>query len=169
MKNKFILILLFCSIFGNQAFSQNSAEYYQALFIVKFLKYANWTKPTERYTIGVVGNSTILPHLTTLTKDKDINGKPVSLIKVSTHTNLEQYSLLYIPKSQNNKFDYIVSLTKNMNILIVCEDQRHINKGASICFFEAENNLKFKINTTTLEKQKIQLNSRLTSVGVIVK
>jgi hypothetical protein len=149
--------------------AQNSVDYYRSLFLLKFLKYANWPNPPNTYTIGVVGNSPIIPHLKTITKDKEINGKYVILRKVSSYENIENFSLLYVPKSQNNKLEYIVSLTQNMSVLIVSEDDKFIFKGASISFYEENNALKFKINTTTIDKQKIQLSTRLISVGLIIR
>ena len=164
----FFLLFLFLGL-NKVIFAQNGVDFYRSLFLVKFIKYANWSKPPEAFTIGVVGNSPVIPQLKTITKDKKINGKPVILNKVSSYENIEKYSLLYVPKSQNSKLQYIISLTKNMSVLIVTEDDIFIFKGASISFFEENSSLKFKINLTTIEKQKIEISTRLLSVGVVVK
>ena len=148
--------------------AQNKNEYYQALFLLKFLKYTNRNPPPKYYTIGVVGNSLIIPHLKRLTKNKKINGKYVKFNKVSSYTNIDKYSLLYIPKSQNQKFRTIVAKTKGKKVLIVTEDGRLIYQGAAISFYNQNNRLQFRINPKSINRHNIQVSNRLLAVGQVV-
>lgn len=166
---KIILVLFLCLVCYQTSNAQNTKEYYQSLFLLKFIKYSNWTPTPNYYVIGVIGNSPVIPYLKAMTKNKRINGKPVIFKKVSSYANLDKYTLLYIPKNQNSKFKYIISKTRNKSILIISEDDKFIRKGAAICFFEKNKALKFKINTNITKGRKIQISRRLLSVGNIVR
>jgi len=168
LKISISLIFIILVISLKSSFSQNTEEYYQALFILKFLKYTSWTPEPTVYKIGVVGNSSLITELTSQTDGKLVNNKTVTLTKISTYENIKDYDLIYIPKSQNTKFNAILTLIKNEDILIVTEDDSYIKSGASISFFKESSTLKFKINQKKIETNKMQVNSRLLSVAVIV-
>lgn len=148
--------------------AQSSLEHYQALFILKFVKYTNWENTPNQFVIGVVGNSPIIPDLKSMSTEKEINGKEVIFEKISTYDNLGRYSLIYIPKSQNSKFSRIQENIRGKSILVVVEDKNYISKGASISFVEQNNSLKFIINKTSITKNKMQISSRLLSVALSV-
>ncbi len=157
-----------CIFYFNASNAQNTRAYYQSLFLLKFIKYANWTKQPDYYKIGVVGNTPVIPHLKTMTKKRRVNGKPVVLYKINSYADLGKYSLIYIPRNQNSKVKYIVSRTKNKDVLIVTEDDRYIYRGALISFYERNKALKFKINTRATARRKIQISRRLLSVATVI-
>jgi len=161
--------LIFVFLFWAQITqAQSSKAHYQALFLLKFLKYANWVEPPQYYKIGVIGNSSIIPKLKMMTKNKRINGKPVVFDKISSYKDLGKYSLIYVPKNQNRKFKRIMQTLKGASTLVVTEDDRHIRRGASISFFRKNKSLKFKINQTAIKKNNIRLSRRLLSVALLV-
>lgn len=169
MKNiKAFLLILFISLsFCSSSMAQRSMEYYQSLFLLKFLKYTEYQQSNNYYTIGVVGNSSIISHLATMTKNKKIKGKRVILNKISSYSNINQYSLIYVPQNENRKLDYIISLTKNASIIIVTENKKNISSGACISFYTKQNTLKFAINTTTMAQRKIKISRRLIAVAEV--
>ncbi|MCF6241078.1 MAG: YfiR family protein [Bacteroidales bacterium] len=170
MSYKYKILILFSFVFLFQTTNaQNTKDYYQALFLLKFIKYTNWTNQPQYYSIGIVGNSPVIPYLKSLIKNKRINGKPVILSKVSSYSNIDKYSLLYIPKSQNSKFRVISSITKNKSVLIVTEDSRLIYYKAAISFYERNKTLLFHINPKVISERKMQVSNRLLAVGHIVK
>jgi hypothetical protein len=163
----FILILL---VFSFQTINaQNTKSYYQALFLLKFIKYTNWSNPPSYYSIGVIGNSPVIPYLKSLTKNKRINGKKVVMSKVSSYNNIDKYSLLYLPKSQNAKLRTILTKTKGKSVLIVTEDGRLILYNAAISFFERNKSLLFKIKPKVITERHMQVSNRLLAVGIVVK
>ncbi len=170
MNFKFKIIILILLVFSfHSVNAQSTKDYYQALFLLKFIKYTNWSNPPQYYTIGVVGNSPVIPYLKNLTRNKRINGKRIVLSKVSSYSNIGRYSLLYIPKSQNAKFRVIVAKTKGKSVLIVTEDGRLIHYNAAISFLEQNKNLLFQINPKVINQRKMQVSNRLLAVGKVVK
>lgn len=148
--------------------AQNTLPYYKSLFMLKFIKYINWSKAPSQYNIGVIGNSPAIPYMSDMVRNKLINNKKVILTKVSSYEHLDRFSVLFIPKNQINKFPKILGLTKDKPVIIITENGMYIRNGAGISFYMEGEQLKFSLNKSDLEKRGLRVSTRLLAVAKVV-
>lgn len=164
-----VMVLLFVAVHPPSIHAQSSLARYQALYTMRFLKYINWQTSQNEYVIGVVGStSKVLLELTKLTKGRLVNGKKVIVTKITSYANLNRYSVIFLPKTQNSKFYRILRLIKGEDVLLVTEDPNMVRRGAGISFYVVNSKLKFRLNKQTIYARKMTVNSRLLSVATVI-
>ncbi len=160
------LILLIVSV--QSAWSQK--EKFHSIFIYNFSKYVKWpdSQKSNVFVIGVYGSSSIYDDLTTMATSKKVNNMPIEVKKFKSAAELDECNILYVPSSESNKIDEIVSSTKGKPILIVTDKPGSATKGAAINFVEVDGKIKFELNQANAESCGLKVASALASLAIIV-
>jgi len=137
-----ILCILFCGAFFNV--SQTSAgpvtpEEIKAVMIVKFTAFITWpdfTSPTKdkKLVIGVIGDPEMLNQLKSL-EGKIVDAKSMSVIQISATNFPEIINILYLGKSQIDKWPILKKSVKKY-VLTVSESDEFIEQGGIISFYK---------------------------------
>ncbi len=169
-KFKLINIIAFVLLFSgvSESFSQVSNAYkIQSLFLYNFTKHVKWADTGDTFTVGIYGNSNAFAEIKKNLKDKQVWGKKIQIIEISSPAELSKCHIAYMPKSNKNKIIDIMEASDLSNTLLVTEDDLMKN-GAAISFVYKESKMKFKISKTKIEQVGLKVSSSLISIGIAV-
>ncbi len=163
LKKTILLTIIAALLVGYKAQAQDLSKYH-ALFIGKFVDYIEWPGGKEGLTIGVVGNSRVLPELQTTVEQR---GK-AKLKKISGVADASGCDIIYLPSTQGKLFSTIKSAIEGKGVLLVTEDESYAAQGAGISFYTEGGKLKFIINKSATEAQNLKISSSLLSLAKLV-
>jgi len=139
-----------------------SLDDYKCLFIENFIKNIDWKDDQKIVKVGILGNSPILPKLTKRSSTSNFKVEKIGFIN-----QVNEFDIVFIPKSQSASINSILSNLKSNNILLVAEND-NIAQKVDLCFYVDKNKLKFMINSKYLENKEIKLSSKLLSFGKMI-
>ena len=142
----------------------------QSLYLYKFSKYIFWPedKITDKFRIGVFGNSPILKELELMASLKKAAGDlDFEIAEVDPETdNLTNFHIIYIASSKSRQINELNDLAANNPVLLVAEREGMASRGATISFIVLENGiLKFEIDMDMLEQQNLEISDELLRLG----
>lgn len=136
------MCFLFCGAFFNV--NQTSAETVtpeeiKSIMIVKFSAFITWpvfTSPAKdnKLGIGVIGDPEMLNQLKSL-EGKIVDAKSMSVTEASTTNLPESINILYLGKSQIDKWPIIKKRVKKY-VLTISESDEFIEQGGIISFYK---------------------------------
>ncbi|WP_343859732.1 YfiR family protein, partial [Fulvivirga kasyanovii] len=92
------------------------------------------------------------------------NNSNISVRKIDLSAT-NQCDVVFLPTSQNSKFNPLLESAKNSSILIITEDGGLIRKGAGISFLKEGESISFVVNKASLDKRRLQMTGALLSLG----
>lgn len=164
MKTKNIKIVfttaLFIIFIQFKVNAQNLEKYYAA-FIYQFTNYIEWPQKSDDFVIGIVGNSSILPHLQVMAREKKVGDSSVAIREWKSVDEIGQCNILYVPESQKDNLPAILNKVGDKQTLIVTESPGLAKNGAHISFIRVEGKIKFDLNKTSITKMGLVVLSAL--------
>ncbi len=128
-------------------------------------KYSSWPQATTEFDIAVVGKSKAYEELTKYA-ERGVNGMKVKVRLIEDLSSLGSPQILYLSDGKSSMIDEIIKTTSGKSIMIVTEREGLHKKGAGFSFFINENNnLRFDINNTELEKRNIKVAKNLSGMA----
>lgn len=134
------------------------------------MKYIEWPQTmNNQFTVGVYGDSPILNELETLARTKKVLGKTIVVKKLLTEQDALSCQLVYVVSAKSALLKALAPLVDGKPVLVVCEREGLARKGAHFSFVTLEDDqLKFDINKTAIEKNKLKVPAQLISLGFLV-
>lgn len=165
----FFLIVLFIVV-STQSFAESDSNEYniKAMFVLNFMKYVEWPPESisDKFKIGVIGESNIYQALHSLVANRNENSK-IQIYKVNTDLN-EEYQILIITRSENDKIESLSKKYIGKGVLIISEDCKN-NNYASINLVNINNKIRFEINTSQTKLGGIKISSKLSEMAIRVQ
>lgn len=166
-----LYIYLLVILTGFSGKLQSEAEEYtlKAAFIYNFTKYIEWdaTSQEEEFIIGVLGDSPINRPLAEIARTKSVNGKRIVLTKFSSPDKITFCHVLFISRNASFPLNEIVEKSSK-GTLLVSEKAGSAIRGAAVNFIIVNNNLKFEVNTKTINSAGLKASSQLLKLAIIV-
>ncbi|MCK5704682.1 MAG: YfiR family protein [Cyclobacteriaceae bacterium] len=167
---KILLLFLLVLVFFNTSIAQNHK--YQSLFIYNFTKYIKWPDSynSDKFVIGVLGNSEILTSLSAwaLSKKKTGNGQILEVKKYSSVDEIDECNILFVSESAIDNIGQIDSQTSTKPILVVSDSPGMAAKGSVINFVELDGKMKFELNESKASGKGLIVSGSLTSLAIII-
>lgn len=152
--------------------AQNPLSEYQvkALFLLKFVKYADWpVEASGPIVIGILGQDNFGDSLTEAADGKNINGRAIVIKRLSADDDPSGCAILFISSSEDSQLSGILRKTGTLPILTVGESDSFLQNGGIINFTLKEGKIHLQINLKTAQKVNLQISSKLLSVADVVK
>jgi hypothetical protein len=149
----------------------DSQEYIlKAAFIYRFADYIEWINESENstFTIGILGESSIITPLNEIAKDKKVKNKSVTIKLCKSLDDMNACQVVFVSKNYNTTIETIVSKAYNNPILIITEQKDACEKGAHINFIISDNKLKFEINLKAALKANFKISSQLLQHAILI-
>lgn len=165
---KKVLTLVLLSFFGFSAFCQTSATKSQALFIYNFIRYVEWpaNSSTGDFVIGVLGNGSIISDLNDIASGKLTGSQKIVVKQLNSLDEVAGCQLLFVNRSFTNQFADILTKLQGKSTLVVTDRPGMIDKGAAINFVIDEGKQRFEVNRSSIERNKLIVNSKLLEMAV---
>lgn len=164
LKHIIILSFVFC-LSEPEVRAQTTNYQVYSLFVMNIAKYSSWPQTTPEFDIAVVGKSKAYEELTKHA-ERGVNGMKVKVRLIEDLSTLGNPQILYLSDGKSSLIDEIIKSTAGKSIMIVTEREGLHKKGAGFSFFINENNnLRFDINNTELEKRNIKVAKNLSGMA----
>jgi hypothetical protein len=148
-----------------------SADAVKAAFLYRFASYVEWPEPAAKgpLVIAVVDSDEVAAQLDALLPRMVIRGETAQVRRISRAAELDGVHILYIGPRALGRTKALRAAAMAQPILVVTDDERGIESGAVINFFEADRNVRFEISLTAADKSHLKIDSALLSVAARVE
>jgi hypothetical protein len=159
-----------------KAFSQKeeSSEYTVKLaFLYNFTKFVEWPPdsyraPSSPLLICIVGHDPFSQVLEAELRTKNVEGHPVEVRSLKPNEKLSPCQIVFVPATEKQHADRIVSGLKGSNTLTVGETDGFAVQGGIINLTVEANKVHFEINRLAAERAGLKISSRLLNIAKIV-
>ena len=156
--------------------TQGSLLEYQvkAAFLLNFTKFVEWptaafTAPDAPITICVIGEDPFGTILDQTIEGESVNNHGVRARRLLPDGNLRSCHIVFISRSERERFAQIVSGLRGSSVLTVSELPGFADAGGVIEFIIEGGKARFYINAATAEDAGLKLSSRLLRVAKEVR
>lgn len=138
----------------------------KAAFLHKFASFVEWPEGTfERadspLRIGVVGDDLLWRDLSELARDRDRDGRPVTVTRLDPHGPLTGYHILYVKAPTASRVADLVAAVPE-GVLTVADSEGGMHpRGSVLSFFADDGRVRFGVSLQTAARQRLRLNPRL--------
>lgn len=141
----------------------------KAAFLHKFASFVEWpdgtfTRPDTPLRIGVLGDEQVWRDLRDLARDRDRDGRPVAVARLSAGEPLSGYHILYARAASPARVAELLSTVPEGVLTVADADGAH-PRGCVLSFFIEEGRVRFGVSTEAATRQRLRLSSRLLSVA----
>ena len=153
----------------------NLLEYQvKAAFLLNFTKFVEWPAATFRapdasVTICVMGEDPFGAILDRTLEGESVNNHAIRAQRLLPDGDLRSCHILFISRSERERFAQIVSRLRGSSVLTVSELPGFVDAGGMIEFTVEEGKARFYINAATAAAGGLKLSSRLLRVAKEVR
>ncbi len=140
-----------------------------SLFVYNFMKYIEWPEIQGDFVLGVIGDSPVVKELEALAKTKKAKGHTIIIKHITVPDEAGNCQLVYVCSSKSSLLKQVNDKVKGRSVLVVAEREGLAKKGAALSFITLDDDvLKFEINKTVLDQNKLKIPSVLSNLGLPV-
>ena len=140
----------------------------QSAFLLNFAMFTEWPSlPNDEFRICVLGDDSMLEALASA-KNKQIKGRPVTIVKVHDHNQLNVCQILFVGQSKHALMKDIADHIGNSPVLVVSDENAYDPSEVTIVLGMQQDRIVFKVNRTASERQSLNFSSKLLKLAVSV-
>ncbi|TND08591.1 MAG: hypothetical protein FD123_2095 [Bacteroidetes bacterium] len=134
----------------------------KAIFIYNFTRQVVWpeTFKSDKFIIGVLGNSMVTDKLKKITKDKKALGKLID-VRVYSIDNLQASHILFVPHDQVSSLGKVRSALGSRPMLLVTEESFWNSVASHVNFYIDDSHLRYQLNKGTAEKAGLKITQEM--------
>lgn len=162
---KIVKIFLLAFVIGasTNASAQTTNFKVYSLFVLNIAKYTSWPSMPSELQITVLGKSKVYDELL---KHSSINGIPLKIRQAEDAKEIGDVQIVYLSDGKSGSLEDLVKITQGRSVMIITEREGLVKKGAAFSFLVTENNnLRFDLNSTELEKRNIKVAKNLSGLA----
>lgn len=131
----------------------------KALFIYNFTSYVSWPKfNSDKFLIGVVGNTGVKSMLENYTKGKSFAKAPIEVQSYKVGGN---YQMIFVSAAGANDFAKVKKENAGKTTLLITENTLYNKIGGHIGFYVDGDKVNFQVNKEAIEKAGMHVSSKL--------
>jgi YfiR/HmsC-like len=156
------------------AYAASASDEYRvkAAYLYNFAKFITWSEnpasdTNEPFIIGVLGTNSFDGSLESLTA-KTVRNRPIVIQQFDKPAEVENCQILYLNLTDEKALEQSLKSLSKKAIVTVSDQKGFALRGGTIQFIEVRDRLRFIINKTIADKQKIKIGSQLLSLAIDV-
>lgn len=167
----FLLIVLFlCAWLAGTSFGalepEGSDYQIKAQHVFNFARFTEWPpskfpQPDSPLIIGVVGSNELENQLDEVVKNARINDRQVYIKHIANNAELRRCHILFVSRSERDRFGAILSEARGEHILTIGENDRFLNRGGVVNFMDSGTAVIFQINLGAARHAGLKISSKL--------
>lgn len=164
------LLIPFLLLVGMKPSTNEGNEYsIKAMFIYNFTRHIEWPPSANAGTfrIGVFGKSEIVEALDAISMQKKVDNRPIEIRIVEPDDN-SFYQIIFVSRSQSDKIQGLVKKYTGKGVLIVSEECKLSEHGATINLITFENKVRFELNLPSARSAGLKISAALTKLAIVV-
>jgi hypothetical protein len=134
--------------------------------IAFFTRFADW--PSKKFqgddapfVIGVLGDSVMTARMREVIGKQQFKDRQVAVREIAALEEMTGCHIVYIPRSESTRYAKAASQIRGESVLIVGEGLDFLEKGGHIAFVEAEQDVRFLIDTRNVRRSAVKLDPNL--------
>jgi hypothetical protein len=144
----------------------------KAAFLHKFASFVEWPagsfpRNDSPLRIGVLGDDAVWRDLDELARDRDRDGRPVTVTRLAPGEALAGFHILYLHASAVRINDLLAQVPEG--VLTVSDSEGAHPRGSVLSFFFEDGRVRFGASQEAAARQKLRLSARLLSVARVVQ
>lgn len=144
-------------------------EKLKAIFVYNFTKYINWPTVEGSFIITVLGSSSIITELKSISTKKMVGNSIIEIKNTANVTEVSRCQILYITAAKTSSLSQLLNLAAANNILIITEKPDACESGSGINFINTAGKVGFEISRKNLEKSGLSVSTDLLRLGTVVQ
>jgi hypothetical protein len=159
---------------GGQGTADRPTEYHvMAAFLYNFAKFVQWPEATDAaehpFVITVLGQDPFGNVLDDTLQGKAVDGRMVTLRRVSSAEGVEPSQILFISDSEQQQLPAILDSIGTKAILTVGEMGDFSERGGVIRFDVEDDRVRLEINVDAAERSGLRISSDLLRIARVVR
>jgi len=144
----------------------------KAAFLHKFASFVEWppgsfAKADAPLRIGILGDDLLWRDLSDLARDRDRDGHPVQVTRLTPADALAGFHILYIKASSPGRIADLLANVPEGTLTVADSDGAH-PRGAVLSFYLEEGRVRFGVSPEAAAHQKLRLSPKLLAIARIV-
>lgn len=168
MTKRIVSFLSILFILGSGWLSAQHQSQIQSAYIYNFTKYMQWpqSKQSGKFIIAVVGKSSLTTHLKILSATKKVGIQDITVREYNSIDEINQCHIILLSPSSSTQLTGAINKAEDINALIITDKSGLAKQGAGLNFVLIGGKPRFEINPDAINKCKIKVNPKLTSMGI---
>ncbi len=158
-----------CPCWADQVYSAAAVK---AAYLYRFAGYIDWPQvdsPPGEFTIVVVRAHDIASQLQTLSRGRQINGKPIRVQESSSPQDIPSAQMAYIAPDPRLDMRPLIKSLESRHIVVVTDQSEGLDDGALINFVMVDQRVRFEVSLTAARRGGFGISSELLSVAARVQ
>jgi hypothetical protein len=141
----------------------------KAAYLYNFGKFVRWQTDRigspQTLTICVLGKDPFGAVLDATVEGESIDGKKITVKRLSTIQDLTSCSILFIATSEESRLGPVLSAAQHQGLLTVSDIPHFAEHGGIIGFVMLQDKIRFEVNRSAAEQSHLTLSSELLKVA----
>lgn len=143
----------------------------KAAFLHKFASFVEWPaasfpRPDSPLRIGVLGDEQVWRHLEELARDRDRDGRRVSVLRLAPGDAMTGLHIVYLRAPATRMSELLARVPPG--VLTVADSDGAHPRGSVLSFFLEDGRVRFGASQEAAARQNLRLSARLLSVARLV-
>lgn len=144
----------------------------EAAYLYNFGKFVtfppNRSANSDSFQICVLGKDPFEGILAATVRGESINGKKISLQRISSVQQGQDCSILFVSSSEEGRLPAILSTAQRLSLLTVSDMKNFAERGGVIELVRQQDRIRFEVNLTAAQESHLALSSELLKVAIRV-
>ena len=151
-----------------------SREYQiKAAFLVNFMQFVTWpdsafTNADAPFCVGVLGDDPFGATLDQTVQGETVNHHRIVIQRARRVEDCKDCHLIFVSRSEEKNLPVIMAKLDSGPVLTVSETRDFARRGGIINFYLEGNKVRFEINPSAAQRDKLKISAQLLSLGKIV-
>lgn len=138
----------------------------KAVYLYNFLRFTNWPQGMPKnedasFTIGVIGDSPILPPLQVIAKKSRGKIRTATIPATASQDVFKQYDLLFISRTEQRQLHSLLASLSSLQVLTVSDIDTFCDAGGMIRLVNVDNRIRWEINLSQLKRSGMSVKAQL--------
>ena len=153
----------------------DSREYQiKAAFLVNFMQFVSWpptafTNDQAPFRIGVLGEDPFGEALDQSVQGESVNHHKIVVQRARRIEDCKDCQMVFVSRSEEKNLPDILAKLDSSPILTVSETRGFARRGGIINFYLEGNKVRFEINATAAQRDKLKISAQLLKLGKLVE
>ena len=144
----------------------------KALYLFNFTKYVEWPAAASNaapFVIGVCESLEVKNDLVEITRDKNVQGRPIVIHAIQSAQEAATCHLLFIGATDKERIAEFLRLTRSAAVLTVGDAEQFVALGGMINFVRRENKLRLEIGLDAVQRAHLVMSAKLLAIAGSIK
>lgn len=170
MRKKWYFFALIFTLFVGSSFTTPKDYKFYTVFVYNFIKYVEWPeKSTDKVIALYTKKPALIEEFVKMAKYKNTAAQKIIIKTFTSLDDLPQAHAIFVPSDKTTDLTLIRKKVTNKHVLIISEGSGNFQYGSNINLVMHKGRLNFEVSKTNLEKDGLQMSSKLMNLALHVE